>query len=895
MKATFHIHFNTIWGQQLYIYGSTPELGKWNKTSAIPLTYEEDGRWSTTVELSSDIQQFEYRYFVSANRACILEEWNRNHRIGISSETPAISMYDLWQQKPSNLPLYSSAFTDALFTHYKSNNQKALFTNKQFRFKIWAPKTRKDETVVISGNIPELGNWNPNEAQKLSYWGNGEWRITFDTESLQFPFEYKFAILNNQTNEIAYWETGDNRIMDLTPSPYDELTIVSGLIFQENQKEWKGAGIVLPLFSIRSEESFGIGDFGDLKKLCTWATSCKLSMIQILPINDTSITHTWTDSYPYNANSVFALHPIYCDLKQLPSLKSESKTRYFEELRQKLNKLDAVDYEAVNKAKQKYLKLTFDELDKKYFEEREFIAFINNNSSWLFPYAAYMYFGEKYSSSETKKWKKYAEYNKESILLLVQDEPEAQSFFNYIYFVQYELHKQLLAASEHAKDLNIVLKGDIPIGVSRQGCDVWCNPELFNLNGQAGAPPDDFAANGQNWGFPTYNWSEMQKDNYAWWQQRLLHMSQYFEAYRIDHILGFFRIWEIPINYLQGICGHFVPSLPLSSKEINDAGFKMEIEKYTTPRIHEKYLHQLFGPDVSKVKKEYLIPSLDKEYWKLSTECNTQRKIKSLFSGKQGVSAKRIAQGLMTISNEVLFVRDSVERILFHPRILASQTFMYDELGNPDKFAFDQLYWDFFYRRHNEFWKENANKQLTPIISATNMLVCGEDLGMIPDSVPDVMHKLQILSLELERMPKMSKVEFSDPATMPYYSVCTTSTHDMPPIRNWWKEDPERRQRYYNQILKIEGEAPEECTPEVCRLILAHNFDGNSMWAVFPFQDLISMSDQLRNEDISKEQINYPDNPHHYWNYRTHITVEELISSEQFNTKLRKMILQSDR
>lgn len=216
-------------------------------------------------------------------------------------------------------------------------------------------------------------------------------------------------------------------------------------------------------------------------------------------------------------------------------------------------------------------------------------------------------------------------------------------------------------------------------------------------------------------------------------------------------------------------------------------------------------------------------------------------------------------------------------------------------MNTSEKYAFDQLYWDFFYHRHNDFWKAQAFKRLTPLVGSTNMLVCGEDLGMIPESVPDVMNKLQILSLEIERMPKTPQREFSDLFSLPYNSVCTTSTHDMSPLRNWWKEDREKIQRYYNNVLHYEGQAPGECSSEIASRIITNHLATNSMLTIIPLQDWFAIDDTVKRKDIEAERINVPANSNHYWCYRMHIPLESLLMKEEFNDKVAQLIVASGR
>ena len=370
--------------------------------------------------------------------------------------------------------------------------------------------------------------------------------------------------------------------------------------------------------------------------------------------------------------------------------------------------------------------------------------------------------------------------------------------------------------------------------------------------------------------------------------------TDFFDSFRIDHILGFFRIWEVPSEYVQGLCGHFNPALPLTPNEIEQYGLDFNEARLTTPHINREFLPELFGDQTEEVIGAFLAQSSSRHFV-LKPFCDTQRKVEALFAGKTDEASLRIKKGLFAIANEVLFLRDPREPDKFHPRISASQSYLYRELSASDQYAFDQLYWNFFYHRHNEFWKAQAFNRLTPLVGSTNMLVCGEDLGMIPESVPDVMNKLQIFSLEIERMPKTPQREFSDLYNLPYHSVCTTSTHDMTPLRSWWKEDRAKIQRYYNNVLGYAGDAPEECTADLATQIVSNHLATASMLAIIPIQDWFAMDDSIKRKDYEAERINVPSDSNHYWRYRMHITLEKLIEADCLNNKITELIRNSGR
>jgi 4-alpha-glucanotransferase len=874
--------------------GSLPELGSWDITSAKALQHTGNGNWLLELNLPDKPVTFEYRYFLSSDNQLVFEEWQRNHKQTITDIKRNYVLIDYWQNHPQNTAFYSSAFYKSWFAHPCDRFERIVKSTKKLCIKVLASDIERNQSVAITGNQAELGNWETNKALIMACDHFPEWTIELDASVFSYPVEYKFCIIENENKSLIEWENGENRILDIPLVTENETGIVSGLQFRKDSIEWKCAGTVIPVFSLRSKKSFGIGDFGDLKKCIDWLKLTSQKILQILPINDTTQTHTWTDSYPYNAISIYALHPVYLNLNAMGDLNNTDRKLFYDNKQAELNALEEVDYEQVDTYKRMFFREIFTQEGEKISQSPEFLSFFENNKEWLIPYAAYSYLREKYQTCNFHLWKEYSRYEREAIEKFCQPDKAHYHEIALYYYLQFHLHKQLTEVKDYAYTKSIVLKGDIPIGISKTSIEAWTEPEFFNTQYQTGAPPDNFSHTGQNWGFPTYNWEQMEIDRYLWWKKRFQKMADYFDAFRIDHILGFFRIWEIPENSVQGLLGWFSPSLPFSEEEIKNSGFNFQLERFTNAHINEQFLPELFGEYTQEVKQVYLNRT-SSHHFALKEPFNTQTKIQLYFSEKEDDKSRMIQQGLYAICNEVLFIKDKQQPDYFHPRISASHSYIYKELESSDRYAFDYLYWDYFYRRHDEFWKEQGYKKLIPLISCTDMLACGEDLGMIPSCVPEVMQKLQILSLEIERMPKETNREFTDLNHLPYFSVCTTSTHDMPTIRMEWKENREKTQRYFNEVLKRTGKAPEDCTPDICEQIIFNHLHSRSLLVVIPLQDWLSMDGDIRKENENSERINIPANPKHYWKYRMHLHLETLLNTKVFNEKIIRLIKQTQR
>lgn len=884
MTVSFNIEYRTSWGEEVRIAGLLPE--------SIPMHTTDGIYWTADVELEvpKEGMTINYSYQIEQNQIIIRKEWDSfPRRLFLSGNSKKkYQIKDCWKNIPEQLYYYSSAFTEALLAH-PDRAEIPPCHRKGLVIKAYAPRINKDYCLAICGNQKALGNWDPDKAIPMSDANFPEWQIELDASKLKFPLEYKFILYHKEEKKADCWENNPNRYLADPELKTNETLVISDRYAYFDIPVWKGAGIAIPVFSLKSENSFGVGDFGDLKRMIDWAVSTQQKVIQILPINDTTMTHAWTDSYPYNSISIYAFHPMYADIKQMGTLKDKSAAAKFNKKQKELNGLPAMDYEAVNQTKWEYFRLIFKQEGEKVLASGEFGEFFNANKEWLQPYAVFSYLRDAFQTPNFREWPRHSVYNAQDIEKMCRPESVDYPHIALYYYIQFHLHLQLVAATKYAREHGVVLKGDIPIGISRNSVEAWTEPYYFNLNGQAGAPPDDFSVNGQNWGFPTYNWDVMEKDGYRWWMKRFQKMSEYFDAYRIDHILGFFRIWEIPMHAVHGLLGQFIPSIPMSREEIESYGLPFRKE-YLIPYIHESFLGQVFGPHTDYVKQTFLLPAEAPGIYHMKPEFATQREVESFFAGKNDENSLWIRDGLYTLISDVLFVPDTKEKDKYHPRIGIQRDFIFRSLNELEQNAFNKLYDQYYYHRHNDFWRQQAMKKLPQLTQSTRMLVCGEDLGMIPDCVSSVMNDLRILSLEIQRMPKNPMYEFGYLNEYPYRSVCTISTHDMSTLRGWWEEDYLQTQRYYNTMLGHYGTAPTVATPELCEEVVRNHLKSNSILCILSLQDWLSIDGKWRNPNVQEERINVPANPRNYWRYRMHLTLEQLMKAEELNDKIRELI-----
>ena len=894
MKLKFSIQYGTQWGENLYVCITYRSNDGTEKSSHQLMTTNDGLHWELEVSALESrhhpISSFTYYYQVEDAEGNVLRrEWTVIPRCYYFDSSKNYVLADQWREIPLQYHLYSNAYLTTIGRR-RDEQVEALrvpLYRKTILFRVSAPQLLKGQALAVIGNHPALGSWNSARYLKMEYIGRYEWLLSVNVDAVFLPIEYKYVVIDEATHALLAWEEGDNRTTEGMLPP-DQMQIPDGVVLvaygetlRLKEQTWRAAGVVVPVFSLRSEHSYGVGDFGDLRRLVDWAVATGMKVVQLLPVNDTTVSHSWSDSYPYNIVSAFALHPHYIDLEALGKLKNKTRMTAYHRQRQELNALNYSDYDAVDRVKSAYLQEIFEERGQQTLDSKEFKQWFEENKDWLEPYAIYL-------SGNAEE----------------------------IYYTQYHLHLQLKDAADYARSKGVFIKGDVPIGVNRESVETSTHPQLFHLDASTGAPPDNFSPNGQNWGFPTYNWSEKEtkgastsvssrkKDTKVpdpfgvslvdWFLKRLRWMEQYFDAIRIDHVLGFFRIWEIPVDAVFGLLGHFSPSIPMTVGEIEYFGLPFRKALFTRPFINDRVLDRIFGMHAAYVRETFLMVR-GYGLYDLKTEFNTQQKVRDFFEGKNDENSLWIRDGLYRLISNVLFLEDPEQPEMYHPRIGVFNEPVYEALNNEEKDAFMRLYNNYYFQRHNIFWGDKAMHRLTEVFGDTRMLCCAEDLGMLPDCVEPVLDSLRILTLEIQTMPKQTGFEFTHLEGNPYRSVATISTHDMPPLRLWWEESPERTQRYYVTMLQKQGRVPEHLPAHLAEEMIARHLYCPSMFCLLSLQDWLAMDSELRGKNPREERINVPSDPYNHWKYRMHLTIEDLMKADKYNNKVRTMITRSKR
>lgn len=882
MKLYFNIGYSTKVGESLKLVIN--EEGAVSKTHT--MFYTENGLWKCEVDYFS--KSISYTYELIDEKENIVKEEFVPHHLNFPHNYKEFVIFDEWNNK--NFP---ENYLNNKILHNKLNQfipEKITVLKKHTHlFRIEAPLYNPDWKIVLFGSTASLGNWDYEKAIHLSQTDFGIWETSVEIPENEF-IQYKYCIYDRKENRIIDVETGENRFTVANPVK-DVLQIVSNHYFRfKAYQMYHDAGVAVPIFSLRSEEGFGVGEFSDMKKLADWAKETNLGIIQILPINDTTANYSWTDSYPYAAVSVYALHPQYISLENLDFLLPKDLVEEYLSDKEQLNALELIDYEKMIESKWKYLQAVFTTEKDKIYKDRSFKKFIKDNEEWLIPYSAFCVLRDKYKTPNFNEWKTHKKYIAGKILQFFSPKSKDYDASMLHAWVQFQLHKQLKDAIDYTHSLGVSVKGDLPIGIYRYSVEAWAEPELFGMDFQAGAPPDQFTELGQNWEFPTYNWEAMKEDDYRWWKNRFKALEQYFDAMRIDHILGFFRIWRMPISATQGILGYFYPAVPIVLDEFKALHIPFNFDRYCKPFINEQILWKYFGEN--KAQALEFIHNNHNGTYSFKEEFDTQRKLSDFFKKNP---RGPIEESLISLCANVLFLTEERNgETVYHPRFNVYHTDSYQYLSDWEKKVLYDLYHDYFFRRQDHLWYEKAMEKLPVILNATEMLICGEDLGLVPACVPVVMDELAIIALKVQRMPS-ENIPFYNPKNASYLNVVTASSHDSSTLRQWWKEDPALTQKYFNQQLIQYGKSPEELGSHLAEIIMKQHLYNDAMLAIFPIQEFLATDERLTNENMDHERINNPAVFPHYWRYRMHLKLEDLKNENSFNEKIANWIKDSGR
>ncbi|MDR0655254.1 MAG: 4-alpha-glucanotransferase [Treponema sp.] len=645
-------------------------------------------------------------------------------------------------------------------------------------------------------------------------------------------------------------------------------------------------GVVIPVGALRSKESLGIGEFPDLVEFAGLCKKMGAGLIQLLPVNDTG-----SESSPYFAISAFALHPVYIrigDIEEAPALKDLKKRLV--EMGEKFGKETRFPFEPIFRAKMKILRDIFtaakNDIFKKAAQGGTLAEWIEKNS-WVREYAVYRRLKDANEEKSYQEWRSHKNVNREIIEGLWKDEKLKEEHLFWVW-IQEALDAQFSRAAAAIADMGIVLEGDLPILINEDSCDVWAHPEYFHLNLSAGAPPDMYGPEGQNWGFPTYNWEALEKNNYDWWRNRLKVAERYFRAYRIDHVLGFFRIWTSSRFDTSSALGRFVPYVPITKKELEELGFdKSRIRWVSYPHIPTgevwdavrnnwggDHSEEDVAAETGKVFSAVLDRIGEEELWLFKDSIRGEKDIASL-------GLHPAAQGFLVQAwHNRLFLE--YEKGHFFPTWFYRFSRAYASLSEEERNKLEVLFEN--HKSNSEkVWEREGKKLLMVLKDSSSMLPCAEDLGEIPDCVPVTLGKLKILGLRVVRwhrkwnLPGEPYIPFED---YPELSVCTPAVHDSSTVREWWEREAD--QEIFSGFLGFPS-LPRVYNPGTAKLVLSKIAAAASRFRVFQIQDLLHLSARWYAEDAASERINVPGTYNQFnWTYRLPASIEEIGNDSDF-------------
>ena len=781
ISVTFTLPYHTEPAHGLVITGESKAAVSVPFHSAMSET--EPGIWQTTVELDADKYiELKYTYTVQDGDVIIRSEPLYRHGLRLQYD-PILPIYDvriddLWCEPSSWHRFMDQPLASLMDLKGQSNIRMPSIPLTFLQTLVFRTEHPLPGDLLLCGDHPTLGAWDPEKALPLTHTRYG---YTAEIDH-RISFEYKLVL--KDPDGTYRWETGENRhhrpggtylgITYQAPPHFDEI---------EAPEVKQIEGTVLPLFSLRTDRSYGVGDLGDAVEFVCWLRHVGHRVYQMLPIYDTIFTETLDDTYPYNAITTFGIHPIYMDIRRLPHYMGMKERKRWEKQAKELNALPQVDYQATLKLKLEVIKKCYAEwMDNKGNKDQSFQVFCEKHKENLLPYCLFCSIRDANPGMQVEDFPQYSTFAKAEKGEVYTNE----RLLPYAY-AQYFLYKQLEELNSYAKKVGVALKGDLPIGVGRNSVDVWQHPEYFHLDYCAGSPPDFFSADGQNWGFPTYNWDAIAKDGYSWWQKRFSAMEEYISMIRVDHILGFFRIWSIPTDSGQPGDGHYVPAV---------------------------------GYDKDR------------------------------------------ARGL-----EPYFTTD--DKGLLHPMLFPQLHPNYSTLADEKKARLHEIAREYYESRNEHLWRSTAYKRLTAVLRSTKLLICAEDLGVLPHTIHEVLEALDLVTLEVIRMPKKLGSTFVLPQDIPALSVLTTSTHDMSGLRGWWSDLSEDQKKELAFLYGFEEDLTPAGLVRALRRMPSHLL-------ILPLQDWCVLSGYGSEVDPADEQINHPEDPHNIWNYRMVGTIDNL-------------------
>ncbi|MDR0443322.1 MAG: 4-alpha-glucanotransferase [Treponema sp.] len=639
-------------------------------------------------------------------------------------------------------------------------------------------------------------------------------------------------------------------------------------------------GAAVPVGALRSKGGMGVGEFSDLAGFALLCKKMKLGLIQILPVNDTGF-----ESSPYSSLTAFGLHPLYLRIESLPEYEAADRAikKRIKDAREKFGNAARFSHYQILKEKLEICRELFDanktEIIKSAGKGR-LSDWIGQNS-WVKQYAVYRRLKEVNNGKSWKEWPEHRTVSAQDIEKLWNDKDLREDHIFWAW-LQEALDVQFSIAAKAIADAGIILEGDLPILMNEDSCDAWAHPEIFIQELSAGAPPDMYSPDGQNWGFPIYNWENQEKDNYAWWRKRLAVAGKYYQAYRIDHVLGFFRIWASSHSDYSSSLGRFVPYAPITSGDLKKLGFdKGRIRWISQPHIPTGELWDALKNNWGGPKNDSEIAAAaDKAFSKALEQLNNEELwlFKKKIKGEKDIDNLELHPAarkyLLQKWHDRVFLEYEKGRfapLWYFRNARAWETFSVEEKREMEALIEKRRV------KSEKIWEAQGKRLLSVLVESSHMLPCAEDLGAVPACVPKVLSRLKILGLRVVRWFRdwdkdgQPYIPFEK---YPELSVCTGAVHDSSTIREWWEK--EANQGQFAGFIGVPA-LPKTYNPGAAKMILSKIAAARSRFRVFQIQDLLHLSNKWYTENPASERVNVPGTSNEFnWTYRLPATIEEI-------------------
>ena len=673
----------------------------------------------------------------------------------------------------------------------------------------------------------------------------------------------------------------------------------------------KSMGTSIPLGAIYTTKKDGtvIGEYTDLPEFAKFCKKAGFTLLQLLPVNDTG-----TQSSPYSGLSAFALHPIYIDLSAIPEFAAAYKNADFKKAYDKMIKdfpysaQGRYNYMGILNAKTDLLNRLYEttEIAKSGKADEALEKWIKKNP-WIVNYAVYKNLKVKYNQATWKDWAKEDRTPSEKEIKARWNDEKLKKNHLFFAWVQMRANEQFKSATDAVKKAGITLKGDMPILMNEDSCDAWALPNIFNHNLRAGSPVDGENPTGQNWGFPTYNWEYLREHKFSWWVDRLKNAEQYYGAYRLDHILGFFRIWAIPVRDTTAVLGHTVPYVPMSRDDLHSIGFDDgRIRWLSQPHVHTGLIEDITWnhQSATDILSKFMDRIGNEELWLFKSSIAGDKDIyeADLSAFCQGDNQQRCKDALSRAWQNRCLIEVTPDN--FVPVWTYYTSNAWNSLNDGEKNALkglmDRKGWE-----QNKLWETQSDEILSTLTKSVKMIPCGEDLGAELPCLPYVMEKNGILGLRVNRWTRRWS-EGGQPYVplneVTYLSVTTTSVHDSTTVRQWWQEDRGGSSLFVrtnpwafgidgfdqNRINEV---ANSPFTPEIAESYQKGVATANSVWIINPLQDFMAMEQKYWTQDSNAERVNVPGSVNDFnWTYRMPVTVEELAGDASLIGKIKGIV-----